>query len=90
MIAVEIVYIAADKSLLQVKINLQAGATVADALERSNILIHCPEIKGFALGIFSKKVNLNTVLKAGDRLEIYRPLGCDPKERRRQRAKTAK
>jgi len=30
---------------------------------------------------------LDHVLRAGDRIEIYRPLIADPKEMRRQRAK---
>ena len=42
------------------------------------------EIK--AVGIFSRKVPLDHVLRDGDRIEIYRPLTADPKEMRRQRA----
>jgi hypothetical protein len=39
-----------------------------------------------AVGIFSRKVPLDHVLRDGDRVEIYRPLICDPKEMRKQRA----
>ena len=39
-----------------------------------------------AVGLFSKRVSVNTVLIPGDRIEIYRPLLIDPKQARRQRA----
>ena len=39
------------------------------------------------VGIFGRKVPLRTVLNAGDRVELWRPLLADPKEARRQRAK---
>lgn len=38
------------------------------------------------LGIFSKPVPPDTVLQNHDRVEIYRPLLVDPKERRRKLA----
>jgi len=38
------------------------------------------------LGIFGKKIAPTTLLKAMDRVEIYRPLLANPKEARRQRA----
>jgi putative ubiquitin-RnfH superfamily antitoxin RatB of RatAB toxin-antitoxin module len=39
------------------------------------------------VGIFAKKVAPERPLKAGDRVEIYRPLILDPMEARRRRAK---
>ncbi|WP_426114749.1 RnfH family protein [Massilia sp. PWRC2] len=38
------------------------------------------------VGIFGKKKSLDTVLRDGDRVELYRPLLADPKESRRRRA----
>ncbi|MDB5959149.1 MAG: RnfH family protein [Massilia sp.] len=38
------------------------------------------------VGIFGKKKPLDTVLRDGDRVELYRPLLADPKESRRRRA----
>jgi putative ubiquitin-RnfH superfamily antitoxin RatB of RatAB toxin-antitoxin module len=38
------------------------------------------------VGIFGKKKPLDTVLREGDRVELYRPLLADPKETRRRRA----
>jgi putative ubiquitin-RnfH superfamily antitoxin RatB of RatAB toxin-antitoxin module len=37
-------------------------------------------------GIFGKKKPLDTLLRPGDRVELYRPLLADPKESRRRRA----
>ncbi len=34
-----------------------------------------------AVGIFSKQVCLETIVREGDRIEIYRPLLIDPKEK---------
>ncbi|WP_347252020.1 RnfH family protein [Legionella sp.] len=89
MVKVELVYIAADQSLVQIPLVVDNGATVADALTQSGILSTHPEVKELPLGIFSKQVSLDTVLKSGDRIEIYRELTLDPKERRRQRAKNS-
>ena len=38
-----------------------------------------------SLGIWGRACVPGTVLREGDRLEIYRPLKVDPKEARRQR-----
>jgi len=42
---------------------------------------------GNQVGIFGKRVSLETRLADGDRVEIYRPLAMDPKESRRRRAR---
>lgn len=57
------------------------GATIQDAIERSGILKQFPEInmEQQKVGIFSKISKLDTVLNDGDRVEIYRPITCDPK-----------
>ncbi|OGS94639.1 MAG: protein RnfH [Gallionellales bacterium RIFCSPLOWO2_02_FULL_57_47] len=60
---------------------LPDGATIQDAIERSGILKQVPEInlEQQKVGIFSKISKLDTVLNDGDRVEIYRPITCDPK-----------
>ncbi|WP_338034419.1 RnfH family protein [Legionella cardiaca] len=73
---------------MHLKLSLKSGATIADALVESNLLITNPEIKDYSVGIFAKIKSRDTILKSGDRIEIYRPLALDPKEKRRQRAKT--
>lgn len=71
-----------------VEFELPAGATVADAIERSGIRHARPEvvIDPGRLGVFARKATPATRLRDGDRVEIYRPLRFDPKEARRRRA----
>lgn len=90
MIKAEIIYINAEKDCLHLTLALQEGDTVGDALRISGLLTSHPEIEQLALGIFAKTVTRDTVVKNGDRIEIYRPLLIDPKQKRRDRAKLKK
>ena len=65
-----------------VTLKLPAGALVRDALSASGIAADAS-----AVGVFGKRVRPDTPLADGDRVEIYRPLALDPKERRRLRAR---
>jgi putative ubiquitin-RnfH superfamily antitoxin RatB of RatAB toxin-antitoxin module len=67
---------------------VRQGATVGEAIEASGVLAAFPEINLVTqpVGIFAKKKSLDTVLRAHDRIEIYRPLVADPKDSRRKRA----
>ena len=64
-----------------VYVNVPEGATVRDAVLRSDVLRQFPEIdlETQKLGIFGKLTPLDTPLCDGDRVEIYRPLIADPK-----------
>jgi hypothetical protein len=55
-------------------------ATVKDAIERSGILRMFPHIDLTTqkVGIFGKIVKVEAPLRPGDRVEIYRPITCDP------------
>jgi putative ubiquitin-RnfH superfamily antitoxin RatB of RatAB toxin-antitoxin module len=90
LITVEVVYAAVDRQWLQT-LQLQADATVNDALRLSQIATEFPELDltQCALGIFGKVVPGHRLLESGDRVEIYRPLLLDPKEVRRLRAAKA-
>jgi len=90
MVEIELVYAPAEGPLLQRYFSLKSGSTVADALEASGVFTSHPETKDLAVGIFSKQVPLHSLVKSGDRIEIYRPLIIDPMEKRRQRAKGKK
>jgi putative ubiquitin-RnfH superfamily antitoxin RatB of RatAB toxin-antitoxin module len=85
---VEVAYATPEKQIL-IRIEVPAGCTVAEAIERSGVRTKCPgiAINPQALGIFSRKVSPDQVLRDGDRVEIYRPLIADPKEMRKQRAR---
>lgn len=87
MIPIEVAYAAPDQQVL-LSLSVPQGTTVAEGIEQSNIRAEFPELKMDleAVGIFSRKVSLEHVLRAGDRVEIYRPLIMDPKEARRLRA----
>lgn len=55
-------------------------STVRDAIERSGILKMFPHIdlEAQKVGIFGKVVKPDAGLRPGDRVEIYRPIVCDP------------
>jgi putative ubiquitin-RnfH superfamily antitoxin RatB of RatAB toxin-antitoxin module len=65
-----------------VTVRLPAGAVVRDAITASGM-----DADLNAVGVFGKRVAPDTPLADGDRVEIYRPLALDPRERRRQRAR---
>jgi putative ubiquitin-RnfH superfamily antitoxin RatB of RatAB toxin-antitoxin module len=62
-------------------VEMPDGATVEDAIRRSGIVEQFPEIDltQQKVGIYGKVSKLDAVLNDGDRVEIYRPITCDPK-----------
>jgi putative ubiquitin-RnfH superfamily antitoxin RatB of RatAB toxin-antitoxin module len=86
MVNVELIFIAADQTIYQYHLSMHTGANIADAIKASGIIDCYPEIQSFQVGIFSKLTERTTTLMPGDRIEIYRPLTGDPKEKRRTRA----
>ncbi len=85
---IEVIYALPDEQHT-IEIELPGQATVDDAIRASKILEKYPEIDLAVnkTGVFGKATKGEDVLQPGDRVEIYRPLTCDPKEMRRQRAK---
>ena len=61
-------------------IDVPDEATVTEAIERSGILKMFPHIDLAAqkVGVFGRLVNPDAKLRTGDRVEIYRPITCDP------------
>ncbi len=90
-ITVEVVYAKPERQEV-VKLKLAPGATVAQAVDASGLLMKYPEIdlQINKLGVFAKLVKVDAVLRDRDRVEIYRPLIADPKEVRKQRAAAGK
>lgn len=88
---IEIVYGHTDRQLL-LSIEVDESATIEQAIMQSGIIEHFDDIDLSVnkVGIFGKLSKLATGLKAGDRIEIYRPLLADPKEVRRRRAAEGK
>lgn len=62
-------------------VDVPEGATIQDAINKSGILKQFPEInlETQKVGIYAKLSKLDAVLADGDRVEIYRPITCDPK-----------
>jgi uncharacterized protein len=88
LISVTVVY-ALPELAIEIEVTLPAGATVAETLERSGIATRHPEANPTQcpVGIFGKRVDRQSIVSDGDRIELYRPLVADPKESRRKRAK---
>lgn len=74
----------------EVTVQLERGATVADALHASGLAARHPglSIDALPVGIWGSFCQRSDALRDRDRVELYRPLRVDPKEarRRRQRA----
>jgi putative ubiquitin-RnfH superfamily antitoxin RatB of RatAB toxin-antitoxin module len=66
-------------------VTLPEGGTLRDALDASGIDVPGLDLATCPVGVFGKKKTLDTVLREGDRVEIYRPLVADPKDARRRR-----
>lgn len=83
---VEVVYCPRPGVVDTTALVLAAGATLADALRDSGVLVrHGLEGAALSTGIWCKARPLDTPLRDRDRVELYRPLTVDPKEARRQR-----
>jgi uncharacterized protein len=83
---VEVLYCAGPHLADLTELHLPDGSTVADALRASGLhQRHGALIDRLRIGVWNKPKELSTLLRDGDRVELYRPLLVDPKEARRQR-----
>lgn len=84
--SVTVAYAAPDVEALVV-VTLTAGATVNDAIAQSGIMARLElDPTELAFAVFGQRVNGETPLANGDRVELTRPLVADPKRVRRKRA----
>lgn len=83
---VEVVY-AVPGGFDAIPLEVAPGTTAGEAVHASRIAERHPGIDLSRLGIFGRRVQADTPLAEGDRVEIYRPLALDPKEARRERAR---
>ena len=88
MIPVEVVYALPDHQTV-IAVEVLPGTTALQAIRASGVLEQLPELTEAVLeiGVFGNPIPLDTAVKAGDRIEIYRPLMLDPKENRLKRVK---
>jgi len=85
---IEVVYCPRPGEVDAVTLTLPAGACLADALQASGLVQrHGLATEGLHAGVWSRVRPPDTVLRDGDRVEVYRPLTVDPKEARRLRYK---
>lgn len=79
------------------KVSIPKGMSMQEAIQKSGIFDMFAEVPQdvrdlqHGVGIFGKEVKQpdEYELKAGDRIEIYRPLTIDPKQARIDRSKKA-
>lgn len=90
VLRIEVVY-AVPARCWSARVELPAGATVADALTAAAMETKVPGlvVDATRLAVFGRSVTLGSPLHDGDRIEILRPLLADPKQARRQRASDA-
>ncbi len=88
LLRVQVCHALADSAFLET-LMLPAGSTIAAAIEASGLPARFPawDVSQAKVGIFGKLKTPDTLVRDGDRVEIYRPLQADPKETRRRRAK---
>ena len=86
-IRVQVVYALPRRCWLrEVELPVEASvreAIVASGLERE---VEGLQVDAARVGIFGRAAALDARLRDGDRVEVYRPLQCDPKDVRRRRA----
>lgn len=80
-----VAYAAVNQQFL-IAVPFTQGMTAIQAIELSQIRQQIEIAEPLQLGIFGVKITLDTPLKAGDRVEIYRPLMIHPQDIRRNRA----
>lgn len=85
-IRVEVAYADPRRQFLRT-VEIAEGSTVADALAASGLLAQLPGFVPAGMGVFGRRVESDTRLRDGDRVELYRPLRIDPKQARRNRVK---
>jgi putative ubiquitin-RnfH superfamily antitoxin RatB of RatAB toxin-antitoxin module len=68
-------------------VDVAPDATIADAIEAARQLADQPDVpwETATVGIFGEPRERTDLPQEGDRIEIYRPLASDPRDRRRER-----
>ncbi len=91
MLNVEVIYSPRAGEFDTVRLCLQPGACVRDALLQSGLLARHAQIdlERDKVGVWGKVCTLDQLLRDRDRVEVYRPLRFDPKEARRKRQREA-
>lgn len=81
---VEVVYALPEVQRV-IEVPYVAGMTLGQAISASGLTREYPNLDLTKVGVFGHLSSLDRELKAGDRVEIYRPLAINPIEARRRR-----
>lgn len=83
MIAITVAYAAPDRQM-EIPLIVEENCTIALAVRRSGLLQAFPEIQlsRATVGVYGKRVLWDDLVRAGYRIEVYRPLQIDPKQAR--------
>ncbi len=83
---VGICYALADKQIW-LRIDVPENSTIAEVINLSGIKDQFPDIdlQTQKVGVFGKITKLDTVVKDGERVEIYRKITADPNQVQRRR-----
>ena len=86
-LSVVVVYSPTAREVHEIVLELTAPCSVLQALQQSGLLARFPELDNVqvCVGVWGRKAALDQLLRAQDRVEVYRPLRVDPKVARRER-----
>lgn len=82
---ITLLYASAPRTVHELALDVPVGCSLEHALERSGWTKQFPEVRSLPAGIWNHKAGRETVLREGDRVELYRRLRVDPKVARRER-----
>ena len=69
-----------------IAVSFSEGMTAQQAIDASGLAAQAALPEVLQLGVFGSRIDADTVLQAGDRVEIYRALTINPNDIRRKRA----
>lgn len=91
VLAVNVCFSPAPRVVFECTLSLPVGSTLAHAVSLARAQSDWPEgwdearCNSLTPGLWGRKAEWQTVLREGDRVELYRPLRVDPKVARRER-----
>lgn len=87
MMEIVLVFAPAAREVHELNLRVPEGTTLKEALRLAGWLerFPCIEQGSVAIGVWGRKASATTLLRPGDRVEMYRELRVDPKVARRER-----
>ena len=86
-VRVDVLFAVAPRRVLESRLVLPDGSTLADAVRASGLLqeLDAASVDALQTAVWGRRVAPMQVLSDGDRVELCRPLRVDPKMARRER-----